>query len=93
MHRVIRNSARSLHAQLLDTALRAPFPYISKQDIGSLLNRFNQDLMLIDTQLPLSMLNTNSSLFTALMKIVLITISVIYLLAVLPPLFLILFLI
>jgi ATP-binding cassette, subfamily C (CFTR/MRP), member 1 len=93
MHRVIRNSARSLHAQLLDTALRAPFPYISKQDIGSLLNRFNQDLMLIDTQLPLSILNTNSSLFTALMKIILITISVIYLLAVLPPLFLVLFLI
>jgi ATP-binding cassette, subfamily C (CFTR/MRP), member 1 len=93
MHRVIRNSARSLHIQLLDTALCAPFPFISKQDVGSLLNRFNQDLMLIDTQLPLSMLNTNSSFFTALMKVILMTISVIYLLTVLPPLFIVLYLI
>jgi len=93
MHRVIPNSARELHTKLLTTTLRAPFPYISKQDIGSILNRFNQDLMLIDTQLPLSMLNTNSCFFTALMQIILITMSVVYLLAVLPALFLVLYLI
>lgn len=93
MHRVIRNSAKELHNSLLTTALRAPFPFISKQDIGSLLNRFNQDLMIIDTQLPLSMLNTTDSFFTSLMQIILITISVVYLLAVLPVLFLLLYLI
>lgn len=49
--------------------------------------------MLIDTQLPLSMLNTCDGFFTVLMQIILITISVIYLLAVLPALFLVLYLI
>jgi ATP-binding cassette subfamily C (CFTR/MRP) protein 1 len=93
MHRVIRNSARELHSSLLTTTLHAPFPFMSKLDIGSLLNRFNQDLMLIDTQLPLSMFNTSACFFTALMQIILITMSVVYLLAVIPALFLVLYLI
>ena len=91
MTKVIPNSARGLHARILDTALHAPFAFMSKTDVGGLLNRFNQDLMMIDARLPLDMLNTASSFFTSLMSIILVTVSVKYLLGVLPALFVVLY--
>ncbi len=93
MRRVVPNSARELHSKLLNTAICAPFSFISRCDIGGVLNRFNQDLMLIDTKLPLDLFNTSAEFFMSLMQIILITVSVVYSLAILPALFIVIYLI
>ncbi|ATY65911.1 ATP-binding cassette [Cordyceps militaris] len=65
----------SVHDDLLKTILHAPFSYISAVDTGSLLNRFNQDLMLIDSLLPFDLFNTVSELYVAVIQVVLIAVA------------------
>ncbi|KAF7861880.1 hypothetical protein EAF04_007762 [Stromatinia cepivora] len=83
---IIPTSGVGLHGKLLRSVLNAPFIFISTIDSGSLINRFNQDLMLIDTQLPFQLLNTVSGLFTAIFQAILVSISAIYIIAILPVL-------
>lgn len=45
----------ALHRILASTIMRAPYALISKQDSGSLLNRFSQDVQLLDMSLPLAL--------------------------------------
>lgn len=91
MRIVVPKSARSLHSRLLNTVMRASFPFMTKIDAGSLMNRFNQDLMFIDTALPMNLLNTASEFFTSFIQIILVTVAVYYTLAVLPFLCLLLY--
>ena len=70
---VVSRSGRHLHDQLATTVLRAPFPVISQIDTGTSLNRFSQDLMLVDMQLPLDLFNTASEFFTAIIQLALIS--------------------
>ncbi|KDN63555.1 putative canalicular multispecific organic anion transporter 1 [Colletotrichum sublineola] len=81
---IVPTSASSLHASLLRTVLVAPFAFISRIDTGSLMNRFNQDLMFVDTMLPLDLFNTCSELFTSTFQLVLVAIVSKHALAVLP---------
>ncbi|THV51237.1 hypothetical protein BGAL_0118g00200 [Botrytis galanthina] len=90
---IIPTSGVGLHGKLLRSVLNAPFIFISTIDSGSLINRFNQDLMLVDTQLPFQLLNTVSGLFAAILQAILITISTVYIVAILPVLVAVLFLI
>ncbi|KAF7940314.1 uncharacterized protein EAE98_000441 [Botrytis deweyae] len=90
---IIPTSGVGLHGKLLRSVLDAPFTFISTIDSGSLINRFNQDLMLVDTQLPFQLLNTVSGLFAAILQAILITISAVYIVAILPVLVAVLFLI
>ncbi|KAK9424055.1 putative ABC transporter [Seiridium unicorne] len=55
---LIRLSAQSglrLHRRLLSIVLSAPLSFFSKTDNGSILNRFSQDIQLVDKQLPSSL--------------------------------------
>ncbi|TGO16824.1 hypothetical protein BTUL_0024g00700 [Botrytis tulipae] len=90
---IIPTSGVGLHGKLLRSVLNAPFIFISTIDSGSLINRFNQDLMLVDTQLPFQLLNTVSVLFAAILQAILVTISAVYIVAILPLLVAVLFLI
>ncbi|KAK3293679.1 putative multidrug resistance protein MDR [Chaetomium fimeti] len=90
---VVPISGVALHTDLLSTVIAAAFPSISRVDTGHLLNRFNQDLMFIDTTLPLALFNTSSELFTGLVQIILIALASLQALSVLPPLFAALYLI
>ncbi|KAK2037259.1 canalicular multispecific organic anion transporter 1 [Colletotrichum somersetense] len=81
---IVPTSASSLHASLLRTILVAPFAVISRIDTGSLMNRFNQDLMFVDTMLPLDLFNTCAELFTSTFQLVLVAIVSKHALAVLP---------
>ena len=45
---MISKSALALHANLLDTVIRAPFSYFTSTTTGSLINRFGEDMELID---------------------------------------------
>lgn len=79
-----------LHTTLLTTVLSATWTFISSLDTGSILNRFNQDLLMVDLQLPLDLLNTATLFLFVLMQIILVAIATKYTLAVLPGLFLVL---
>ena len=82
-----------LHLQLLKTVLNATFRYVSNTDGGDLLNRFNQDLMMIDMSLPLNLFNTIAELLTCVIQVVLVAVAAVYALAVLPALMTALYLI
>ncbi|RAK99511.1 ABC transporter [Aspergillus ibericus CBS 121593] len=54
---IIGNTALSLHSHLLQATLSAPFRFFQQTDTGSIINRFSQDMELIDFSLPLVFLN------------------------------------
>ncbi|KAI0121748.1 hypothetical protein BJ170DRAFT_644151 [Xylariales sp. AK1849] len=50
-------SGTKLHLALLHSTLRAPLSFFSFTDTGSIINRFSQDINLIDAELPFSLIN------------------------------------
>lgn len=90
---VVPISGFTFHTDLLATVLAASFPFISRVDTGHILNRFNQDLMFVDTTLPMALFNTSAELFTGLVQIVLIALASVQALSVIPPLFAVLYMI
>ena len=50
--RVIPQSAQTLHLRLLTTVMRAPLSFFTSTDNGITLNRFSQDMQLVDRSLP-----------------------------------------
>ncbi|KAI8630570.1 putative ATP-binding cassette transporter [Xylariaceae sp. FL1651] len=86
-------SGIGLHKKLLETVLNATFVLISGIDTGDLINRFSQDLSLVDTTLPVNLLNTVSELFVTIAQTILIAVATVYVLASVPVVFIALFLI
>lgn len=82
--KIVPTSGVGLHRKLLTTILNATFLTISNIDTGSLINRFNQDLMLVDLRLPLEFFNTAAELFTCVMQVVLVVVAALYTLIILP---------
>ncbi|KOS44277.1 hypothetical protein ACN38_g4800 [Penicillium nordicum] len=70
--KVAVRSGAFLHAQLLDRIFKAPLSYITKTDIGTIVNRFGQDINLVDKQLPPTLANLNTQIFKLLMQLVLL---------------------
>ncbi|KAK2600118.1 hypothetical protein QQS21_005133 [Conoideocrella luteorostrata] len=54
---IVTTSGLSLHQTLLTTALQAPLSFFERTDTGVTLNRFSQDLQMVDNELPLAALN------------------------------------
>lgn len=71
----------------------ASFPVISKQDTGSILNRFSQDLMFVDLQLPMALFNTASGLFIGVVQIILVATASVYALYMAPVLFVVVYIV
>ncbi|RYC61385.1 hypothetical protein CHU98_g4815 [Xylaria longipes] len=84
---VIPKSGFSLHNKLLKTVIDATFVAISAIDTGDLINRFNQDLLLVDIRLPIDLLNVVLGVFDIAAQTILIAIAAIYVLAALPVVF------
>ncbi|OGM47940.1 hypothetical protein ABOM_002790 [Aspergillus bombycis] len=59
---IVSNSATSIHLDLLAATLKAPFRFFTSTDNGELLNRFSEDMELIDMDLPSTALNYTSSI-------------------------------
>ncbi|KAK5989321.1 ABC multidrug transporter B [Cladobotryum mycophilum] len=51
---VLPKTSKRFHQLLLDTTMRAPTSFLTSTDAGTTLNRFSQDLELIDNDLPQS---------------------------------------
>ncbi|EXJ89815.1 hypothetical protein A1O3_02882 [Capronia epimyces CBS 606.96] len=47
-------SAKSLHLHLLESVLNAPLSFFTRTDAGTIINRFSQDMTLVDSDLPFS---------------------------------------
>ncbi|KAH6648013.1 putative multidrug resistance-associated protein [Truncatella angustata] len=63
-------ASKTMHTELLVTAMRAPMSTISStEDMGSLVNRFSQDIRLCDWQLPFNILLTLFALLACLSSI------------------------
>lgn len=66
---VASRSGARLHDMLLSTVLSASYPYLSSRDTGVIINKFSQDLQLVDGELPAALLNTVATAFIALAQV------------------------
>ncbi|RAH54149.1 ATP-binding cassette transporter [Aspergillus piperis CBS 112811] len=78
--KVAIRSGRVLHSQLLERVLGAPLSYFAKTQIGITLNRFSQDIALVDKQLPSSLANLSTPLIVYVQPVMLATIPPCYIL-------------
>jgi ATP-binding cassette, subfamily C (CFTR/MRP), member 1 len=82
--RMIPRSAIYLHGKLLKTVENAPLSFFTSTDYGQIVNRFSQDLSVIDMELPIAGLILAHNVCLAIIQAVLICISTSYFAAVLP---------
>ncbi|EMD95327.1 hypothetical protein COCHEDRAFT_112393 [Bipolaris maydis C5] len=75
---MVPRSGVAFHRRLLDAVLGSPMSFFSTTDSGVTLNRFSQDLMLIDMELPLAALNTFATFVLCVGQMALIAVSAPY---------------
>ncbi|KAL9565119.1 hypothetical protein ACKAV7_010764 [Fusarium commune] len=80
-------SGNSFHQSLLKTVLSAPMSFFAATDAGVTINRFSQDLQLVDMDLPLSALNTFATFVLCIAEMVLISVGSYYTAIAFPFLF------
>ncbi|KAH7174084.1 P-loop containing nucleoside triphosphate hydrolase protein [Fusarium flagelliforme] len=71
-------SGNNFHQSLLTTVLNAPMSFFATNDSGATINRFSQDLQLIDMDLPLSALNTFATFVLCIAEMILIAVGSYY---------------
>ncbi|KAF2186291.1 canalicular multispecific organic anion transporter 1 [Zopfia rhizophila CBS 207.26] len=72
---MVPRSGVNFHWKLLTTVLSSPMTFFSTIDTGVTLNRFSQDLQLIDMELPVAALNTFATFVLCLGQMALIAIA------------------
>ncbi|KNG46388.1 canalicular multispecific organic anion transporter 1 [Stemphylium lycopersici] len=75
---MVPRSGVAFHKKLLDTVLGSPMSFFSTVDSGVTLNRFSQDLMLIDMELPLAALNTFATFILCVGQMAIIAVAAPY---------------
>ncbi|KAH8712254.1 hypothetical protein GQ44DRAFT_689190 [Phaeosphaeriaceae sp. PMI808] len=75
---MVPRSGVKFHKRLLDTVLGSPMSFFSTVDTGVTLNRFSQDLMLIDMELPITALNTFATFMLCIAQMALIAVAAPY---------------
>jgi len=81
---MIPRSAKYFHGRLLTTVENAPLSFFTSTDTGQIVNRFSQDLSVIDSELPLAGLILANNVCVAAIQAIFICISAPYFAAVLP---------
>ncbi|KAI8284941.1 ABC transporter atnG [Colletotrichum sp. SAR11_240] len=89
---VVPRSARHLHQMLLDAVLAAPLVFFTTTDSGVTLNRFSQDMTLIDHRLPMSAFATLHTFLLVIAETAIIASGASYFAALIPPSFMALYL-
>lgn len=80
----VPKSAIQLHRQLLDVVMDMPWVQLVQIEIGSLINRFSQDMSLVDMQLPVAFGITLQTLLTCIAQGAMIATGSGYMSAVIP---------
>ena len=88
---MVPKSGENFHMKLLKTVLGAPMKFFSNVDTGVTLNRFSQDLQLIDMDLPITALNFFVTFVLCVAQVIIIGVSSVYAAASFPFLFLALY--
>ncbi|KAH8593398.1 putative ATP-binding cassette transporter [Bisporella sp. PMI_857] len=86
---MVPKSAVVLHERLLNTVMSAPLSFFTSTDLGTTLNRFSQDMTIIDVELPNALVDLSLSVGLAIMGAVLMCLSAGYFAATMPAVFLI----
>ncbi|KAH0431618.1 ABC transporter [Colletotrichum camelliae] len=81
---IVPKSAQSLHLTVLQAVIRAPMSFLAKTDTGVLVNRFSQDMQLVDMALPAALVNASFQLAACFAVAALAIVAVPYFAAVLP---------
>ncbi|KAF7712524.1 ABC multidrug transporter [Penicillium ucsense] len=81
---MVKDSAESLHFTLVHTIERAVVSVFASTDPGLMINRFSQDMSLVDMELPMAFANTVITFMTCIAQIVIIAVSSRYLGATIP---------
>lgn len=84
MFLLIPKSAKHLHWLLLDAVVKAPLWYFTTTDSGVILNRFSQDMTLIDQALPMAFFTTALDSLTLLANAAIIASGAQYVAATIP---------
>ncbi|OJJ03355.1 hypothetical protein ASPVEDRAFT_133501 [Aspergillus versicolor CBS 583.65] len=87
----IPRSSNKLHAILLQKVMAAPYWFFVSTDSGQTLNRFIQDMSLIDMQLPIALVDFSFGVFLCIMEAILIALVSKWAALMYPPLIGILF--
>ncbi|KAI5243109.1 putative multidrug resistance protein, partial [Aureobasidium subglaciale] len=82
--KIIPRSGLRLHWTLLTTITAAPLSYFAKTDAGIILNRFSQDMTIIDTSLPIALLQLSATVSEIIWQGALICYGAYYLVAFIP---------
>ncbi|EZF09743.1 hypothetical protein H103_08894 [Trichophyton rubrum CBS 288.86] len=75
---MVPKSGEAFHFTLLKTVLSAPLSFFSTTDQGVTMNRFSQDLQLIDMELPVAALNTFATFVLCFAQMVIIGVASVY---------------
>ncbi|PYI12596.1 hypothetical protein BO78DRAFT_392440 [Aspergillus sclerotiicarbonarius CBS 121057] len=72
---MVPKSGEVFHRKLLATVLSAPMLFFSQTDSGAILNRFSQDLQLIDMELPIAAINTFATFTLCIAQMILMAVA------------------
>ncbi|ORY16438.1 ABC transporter [Clohesyomyces aquaticus] len=81
---IISRTAKHLHEDLLKTTMNAPLRFFQETDVGSITNRFSQDMELVGLDLPNIAANYIIALYECAAKVILLAVFARYLSATLP---------
>ncbi|KAF2418454.1 P-loop containing nucleoside triphosphate hydrolase protein [Tothia fuscella] len=91
--RITPQSGINLHTIILQRVLSAPLSFFSKTESGSILNRFSQDIELVDNDLPVAIMSLAAQIFKLLVQASLLFVAQRLLLVSLPLTVLIVYLV
>lgn len=82
--RIVPKSSKKLHQYLVNKIKDAPLSFLTSTDSGTILNRFSQDMALVDRSLPADFLKTSNNFVQSLMSAILISVGAKYLACLIP---------
>ena len=88
---MVPRSASRLHGTLLDTVINAPLSFFTSTDAGKTINRFSQDMNLIDMELPMAFIQFSFASLMSVMQAILMCLSAAYFAATIPFVLLVLY--
>lgn len=89
--RMAPTSASRLHSRLLQTIMSAPLAFFTSTPTGETLNRFSQDMSLIDSELPSALIQVSGPLCLGIVQAVFICLSAAYFVTTLPVVFVVMY--
>lgn len=89
--RMVPTSAANLHTSLLSTVMSAPWAFFTSTQTGQTLNRFSQDMTLIDMELPFTLIQVSGPFFVGVLQAIFICLSAAYFVTTLPLVLLVMY--